>query len=261
MAENQIRFDDGAAYERMMGTWSRLVGKDFLDWLAPRPGLRWIDIGCGNGAFTELVIERCSPAAVLGIDPSEGQLAFARGRPAARMAEFRRGDAMALPISEGTFDVAIMALVIFFVPDPVRGVTEMVRVVRPGGTVATYVWDMLGGGVPLEAIQIEMRAMGVTPLLPPNSSVSRMEALRDLWTGAGLDAIETREITVRRTFANFEDLWTTSMGSSVGPTVAAMPAADSELLKERVRTRLRPDAAGRITYGARANAIKGYVPT
>jgi hypothetical protein len=144
---------------------------------------------------------------------------------------------------------------------PRRRPREMVRVVRPGGAVATYVWDMLGGGVPLEAIQIEMRAMNVTPLLPPNSSVSRMEALRDLWTGAGLDAIETREITVRRTFANFEDLWTTSMGSSVGPTVAAMPAADSELLKERVRTRLRPDAAGRITYGARANAIKGYVPT
>ena len=261
MAENQIRFDDGAAYERMMGTWSRLVGEIFLDWLAPRSGLRWIDIGCGNGAFTELVVERCAPAEVQGVDPSEGQLAFARARPAARMVEFRRGDAMALPFSEDTFDAAIMALVIFFVPDPVKGVTEMVRVVCPGGTVATYVWDMLGGGVPLEPIQVEMRAMGVTPQLPPNSSASRMEALRDLWTGAGLDAIETREITVQRTFANFDDFWKTSMESSVGPTVAGMPPNDAELLKTRVRVRLPPDAAGRITYGARANAIKGCVPT
>ena len=63
MAEQQIRFDDGAAYERMMGNWSRLAGDIFLEWLAPRSGLRWIDIGCGNGAFTELLIERCGQGA------------------------------------------------------------------------------------------------------------------------------------------------------------------------------------------------------
>ena len=261
MAEPQIRFDDGAAYERMMGNWSRLAGNIFLDWLAPRSGLRWIDIGCGNGAFTELLVERCAPAEVQGIDPSEAQLAFARARPAARVANFRQGDAMALPFSEDRFDAAVMALVLFFVPDPAKSVAEMMRVVCPGGTVANYVWDMLGGGVPLEPIQVEMRAMGVTPLLPPRSDASRMEALRDLWAGAGLDAIETREITVQRTFTDFDDFWTTTLlGSSVGPTVAAMAPGDVELLKRRVRTRLPPDAAGRITYGARANAVKGRVP-
>lgn len=261
MAEQQIRFDDGAAYERMMGNWSRLAGDIFLDWLAARSGLRWIDIGCGNGAFTELLVERCAPAEVQGIDPSEAQLAFARARPAARVAKFRQGDAMALPFSEDRFDAAVMALVLFFVPDPAKGVAEMMRVVCPGGTVANYVWDMLGGGVPLEPIQVEMRAMGVTPLLPPHSDASRMEALRDLWTDAGLDAIETREITVQRTFADFDDFWTTTLlGSSVGPTVAAMAPGDVELLKTRVRTRLPADAAGRITYRARANAVKGRVP-
>lgn len=261
MAEQQIRFDDGAAYERMMGNWSRLAGDIFLDWLAPRSGLRWIDIGCGNGAFTELLVERCAPAEVQGIDPSEAQLAFARARPAARVAKFRQGDAMALPFSEDRFDAAVMALVLFFVPDPAKGVAEMMRVVCPGGTVANYVWDMLGGGVPLEPIQVEMRAMGVTPLLPPHSDASRMEALRDLWTDAGLDAIETREITVQRTFADFDDFWTTTLlGSSVGPTVAAMAPGDVELLKTRVRTRLPADAAGRITCRARANAVKGRVP-
>jgi SAM-dependent methyltransferase len=261
MAEQQIRFDDGAAYERMMGNWSRLAGEIFLDWLAPLPGLRWIDIGCGNGAFTELLVGRCSPVEVQGIDPSEAQLAFARARPAARVAKFRQGDAMALPFSENSFDVAIMALVIFFVPDPVKVVAEMVRVVCPGGTVASYAWDMLGGGFPLEPIRIELRAMGISPMAPPNAGASRMEALRDLWMGAGLAAVETREITVQRTFANFDDFWTISLlGSSLGPTVAAMASGEVELLKTRVRARLPADAAGRITCGARANAVKGRVP-
>jgi ubiquinone/menaquinone biosynthesis C-methylase UbiE len=80
MLTNQIRFDDGAAYERYMGKWSQLAGEIFLDWLAPKPGLRWLDVGCGNGAFTEMLVERCAPASVQGIDPSEGQLAFARTR-------------------------------------------------------------------------------------------------------------------------------------------------------------------------------------
>ena len=88
-----------------------------------------------------------------------------------------------------------------------------------------------------------------------------MEALQNLWRGAGLDAVETKEITVQRSFADFDDFWTTSLlGPSVGPTVAAMPSGDVELLKTRVRALLPADAAGRITYGARANAVKGRVP-
>src|SRR5439155_22787966 len=118
MAEQKIRFDDGAAYERMMGTWSRLVGEIFLDWLAPRSGLRWIDIGCGNGAFTQLVVERCAPAEVQGIDPSEPQLAFARPRPAARLAASRQGDSTPLPFPEDKLASAVPALALFFVPHP-----------------------------------------------------------------------------------------------------------------------------------------------
>jgi SAM-dependent methyltransferase len=192
MSEHQIRFDDGAAYEQMMGKWSRLAGEIFLDWLAPLPGWRWIDIGCGNGAFTELIVERCAPSEVAALDPSPAQLAFARSRPAARLARFQQGDAMALSYADGSFDAAVMALVIFFIPDPAKGVAEMARVVCLGGTVATYAWDMLGGGLPHEPLHAEMRAMGVTPPRPPSSGASRMQALRDLWTGAGLDAIATK---------------------------------------------------------------------
>jgi ubiquinone/menaquinone biosynthesis C-methylase UbiE len=261
MAEIQIRFDDGAAYERMMGAWSRLAGDIFIDWLAPRSGLRWIDIGCGNGVFTELLVERCAPGEVQGIDPSEGQLTFARTRPGARGAEFREGDAVTIPFSEDRFDAAVMALVIFFVPDPAKGVAEMVRVVCPGGTVAAYAWDIEAGGFPLEPFRVEMHSMGITLPVAPNPGTSRMEALQDLWTGAGLDAVETKMIAVQRTFADFEDLWTTTLGSpSFRQTVAAMASSDVELLKARMRARLPADAAGRITYGAHANAVKGRVP-
>ena len=156
---------------------------------------------------------------------------------------------------------ATMALVIPFVPEPIKGVAEMTRVVRPGGMVATYIWDMLGGGFPLDPIRIEMSAMGLTVLNPPRLEASRIEVLRELWTRAGLDAVETREITVERTFAGFEDFWTISLSaSSVQPTIASMSPNDIELLKARVRARLPADATGRITYSARANAVKGHVP-
>ena len=169
---------------------------------------------------------------------------------------------MALPFSEDRFDAAVMALVIFFVSDPAKGLAEMARVVRPGGIVATYVWDVFGGGFPPEPFHAEMRALGLTPLRPPRADVSRMEALRDLWTGAHLDAVETREIAVQRTFADFDDFWTTSlMAPIVAPIVAAMTSDNLGRLKARVRARLPTDAVGRITYGARANAVKGQVPT
>lgn len=256
-----IRFDDGAAYERGMGVWSRLAGEVFLDWLAPSAGQKWIDIGCGSGAFTELLVERCAPAEAHGVDPSEAQLAFARARPAARVAAFSLGDAMALPFERDRFDAAVMALVIFFVPEPAVGVAEMARVVRPGGSVAAYAWDMAGGGFPFHPIQSELRATGITPPLPPSPDASRIEVLRDLWKNAGLEDVKTREITVRRTYASFDEYWTTStaMGST-RPAVAAMAPDDVESLKNRVRARLTIEPSGRVSYQARANAIMGRVP-
>jgi SAM-dependent methyltransferase len=261
MSEDKIRFEDGAGYERMMGTWSRIAGEVFLDWLAPPDGLRWVDVGCGNGAFTELLVDRCAPVEVQGIDPSEGQLAFARTRPAARLAQFTQGDAMALPFEAQRFDAAVMALVIFFVPEPAQGVAEMVRVMRPGGIVGAYAWDILGGGFPLAALGREMRAMGVPPSLPPSVEAAGLDNLRGLWSGAGLESVETRTITVERTFENFEEVWTTSLlGATIGAKIKAMPPADVAQLKERLRLQLPADASGRVTYSARANAVKGRVP-
>jgi SAM-dependent methyltransferase len=258
---NQIRFDDGAAYERYMGKWSQLAGETFLDWLAPQSGLRWLDVGCGNGAFTEMLVERCAPVSVQGVDPSERQLAYARTRPLSHVAQFRQGDALALPFPDDTFDAAVMPLVIFFVPDPASGVAEMVRVVCPGGIVTAYAWDMFGGGFPYETLHEEMRGLGVAVPTPPSPETSRIDAMRDLWTGAGLARVETREITVQRTFIDFDDYWTTILGgASVAAKLAAMASRDLAFLKARMRERLPADATGRIIYSGRANAVKGSVP-
>lgn len=259
---DKILFDDGAAYERYMGVWSQLAGESFLDWLAPRAGLRWLDVGCGNGAFTELLVARGAPASIHGIDPAEGMLAFARKRPALKAAEFCQGDAMALPYPGATFDAAVMPLVIFFVPDPARGVAEMARVVCPGGSVSAYAWDMFGDGFPYESLHAEMRGMGVEVLLPPSREASRIDVLRNLWAGAGLEAVETTSITVRRTFADFADYWATVLGGpSVKSKIAAMAPHDVERLSERMCALLPADSEGRITYGAHVNAIKGRVPS
>jgi hypothetical protein len=96
----------------------------------------------------------------------------------------------------------------------------MVRVVSLGGTVAAYAWDMAGVGFPLQPVQAELLAMGFAPVRPPRSDASKIDALQNLWTDAGLDSVETRKIEVQRTFADFDDFWATAMlGSTIGPTV------------------------------------------
>jgi SAM-dependent methyltransferase len=257
---NQILFNDGAAYERYMGKWSQLVGEAFLLWLAPKSGLRWLDVGCGNGAFTETIVNRCAPLALSGIDPSEEQLAFARTRPALNKVELKKGDALALPFPDQSFDIAVMPLVLFFVPDPPKGVAEMTRTVASGGSVTAYSWDLPGGGSPYASLQAELEAMGIPIPVPPSKNAVRIEALMELWLGAGLEAVETLAITVERIFSSFDDYWATILGGpSVSGILASMEPKNIEILKRRMRTVLPVAADGTITYSARANAIKGRV--
>jgi len=73
--------------------------------------------------------------------------------------------------------------------------------------------------------------------------------------------IETLEIVVERTFADFEDFWETTLTMpNLGPPIAALASVDAERLKAAVQQRLSPDSAGRVAYSATANAIIGRVP-
>ena len=260
MTQQPVRFDNGAGYERYMGQWSQLVGVVFLDWLKPSNGLRLLDVGCGNGAFTELFATRCAPASVSGVDPSP-MLEFARARPALRGADLRQGDAMSLPFADNSFDLAVMPLVLFFVPEPARGVAEMARVVRPGGTVCAYSWDMDGGGFPYAVMRAELEQMGVRTPGAPSEEASRQDVSRRLWESAGLTDVETRAITVQRTHASFDEYWGIQLsGPSVGGILKDLPPSESAALQQRLRQRFPADAQGRITYSSTANAIRGLVP-
>ena len=254
-------FTDGKAYERLMGRWSQVAGVQFLDWLNPPHGLCWIDVGCGNGAFTEVLLARAAPAVVTGIDPSDGQISFARTRPAGQRAQFRVGDAHELPFADNSFDAASMALVITFLSDPGKAAREMARVVRPGGLAATYMWDIPGGGFPIRPLAAAMRSLGLGEPARPNVEASRRENMEAFWREAGLQAVETTVIRIRVAFTDFDDFWESStvpVGPS-GKALSEMSPQTREQLKAKLREQLPIAADGSIAYEAFANAVKGRV--
>jgi len=261
MAEaTPTQFNDGKAYERSMGRWSRMAGEILIDWLGLPPGLRWIDVACGNGAFTELLVQSCQPVDVQGIDVSEGQLSYARERLAGQAVTFHQGNAQALPFEDDEFDAAAMALAINLVPDNAKAVAEMARVVRPGGTVATYMWDLNGGGFPMQPIREVLREVG-TETLFFGAEFTEQQNMRGLWETAGLDAIDVRRIDIRLTFDDFDDFWisNTRTDGTVAKAINSLPESMAETVKERLRERLPSDGQGRISFGAHANAVKGKV--
>ncbi len=256
MVDAPIRFSDGAGYELMMGEWSRSAGAEFLNWLQPPPGLTWLDVGCGSGAFSSLVVERCAPLSLLGIDPSEGQLSFARTRGLGAVAMFKAGDAMQIDLSDNSVDIAVAALVLHFMPDPLRGLSEMARVVRPDGVVSAYTWDLEGGGFPYEAVHRAMLDVGLDVLNPPHPEAGNADELRRLWTSAGLVDVRQLEISISRAFQDFDHYWNTA---TLSPRIAAVLAdlgPDRIVTLQSITRRYIPEPL----VVARANAISGRVP-
>lgn len=257
----RTNYTDGEAYERMMGRWSRVAGEQFLDWLGPAAGLRWLDVGCGTGVFTELVLSRCAPAKIHGVDPSDEQLDYARTRVPAGAVEYSKGEAQLLPFDDDAFDVVVMALAINLVPEPVDAVAEMARVTARGGLIGTYMWDIPGGGITMEPIHKALAEIGVpSPIFGAGATTA--QAMQSLWEQAGLTDIATTRIDVPVSFESFDAFWSanTAMANTVSRAMAPLPAAEIEKLKDRLRATLPTDRDGRIAYGSFANAVKGRVP-
>jgi SAM-dependent methyltransferase len=243
-----------------MGVWSRMVGEEFLAWLSPAQGLSWIDVGAGNGAFTALLAERVKPSFVLGVDPSPAQLAFAKTRAGVEIARFEEGNAMELPAADNSADAAAMALAIAFVPDPAKGVAEMVRAVKPGGLAAAYMWDW-PEGFPYYALEQVTAGYGLPVVAPPSSEASLRHRMEELWHGAGLQDVASREITVERSFSDFDTLWAITLtGPRMSAALASMTPDVLRALRSGLRERLGAENGKPISLRARANAVKGWVP-
>ncbi|MCG8543199.1 MAG: class I SAM-dependent methyltransferase [Alphaproteobacteria bacterium] len=255
----------GEVYERYVGRWSRPVGRVFIDWLDMRTGLRWADIGCGTGALVTIVLDRAGPSAVAGVDMSDGFLTLAREQVKDARVAFECGDAQALPLGDASVDVAISGLVLNFVPDPAQGLREMRRIVRPGGTVALYVWDYQ------EGMQFMRCFWDAAAALDPAAAaldegkrfpICNPEPLTDLFDAVGLQAVDSRAIDVPTHFADFGDFWTPFLGGQgPAPTYCmGLPEPRRESLRRRLADILPTESDGRIHLSARAWAVRGTVP-
>ncbi len=252
----------GAGYERYIGRWSRPVAAEFLQWLAIPPGKVWLDVGCGSGALSQRIVEAAAPAAVVGVDSSEGFVAHAAAHVADPRAAFRVGDAQALPAGDAEFDAVVSGLVLNFVPDQPKAVAEMRRAARPGGTVALYVWDYA------DEMQLIRRFWDAAGALDPAAREldearrfpnCRPEPLRALFEGAGLRDVATKAIDVPTVFADFDDYWSPFL-SGQGPAPGycmKLPEDARCALRERLRASLPAAGDGTIALMARAWAVRG----
>lgn len=255
----------GDSYDAYMGRWSRQIAPRFLDWLDVPDGLDWLEVGCGTGALSAAIVERCRPKSLISIDPSDGFLKKARANVPDTRVEFQLGDAQALPSETASRDVVVSALVLNFVPDKQKALTEMKRVTRVGGMIGFYVWDYPGGGLEFlrafwnAAAALDPDARDLTedtrfPFCTP-------EGLTDLVKSAGIASVDCTSIEVPTVFKDFDDYWrpfTLGAGPAPGYCISLDPDA-RQRLKEKLQDTLPRRADGEIHLKTRAWAIKAAI--
>ena len=252
----------GDAYEPYVGRWSRLVAKEFLAWINVSQQSRWLDVGCGTGALSQTILSLCDPAKVKGVDRSEGFVEYARVKVLDPRATFETGDAQSLPVDDNEFGAAVSGLVLNFVPQPEKMVTEMRRAVVNGGIVALYVWDYA------DKMQFMRHFWDATAALDPATReldegprfpVCNPDALRELFQQVGLKEIKTRPIDIDTHFKDFDDYWNPFLGGQGPAPTYAMSLSEEKRaeLREKIREGLPFAADGSIQLIARAWGIKG----
>jgi trans-aconitate methyltransferase len=257
-------WDSSHAYEQYVGRWSRKVAAEFLRWLAPARHLSWADIGCGTGAVTSAILAACEPASVRGVDSSAGFVDQARQRIPAPVARFETGDATRLPWESGACDVAVSGLVLNFVPDHEAMAREMVRVTKPGGRVAAYVWDYAGG------MQMMRHFWDAAIAVSPDDArldqaerfpVCQPRPLQALFERVRLRSVAVRAIEIATVFPSFEDYWRPFLGrTGAAPTyLTSLTEEVRQRIRRHLETALAPAGAGPITLIARAWAVQGMV--
>jgi SAM-dependent methyltransferase len=234
------------AYLRFIGRYSEPLAARFADLAGVRRGQRALDVGCGPGALTAELVHRIGAESVSAVEPSASFAAAVRERLPG--VDVRRSAAEQLPFPDGAFDIALAQLVVHFMADPVRGLREMRRVTRPGGTVAACVWDHAGDRGPLAAFWAAVRELDPDATDESELAGVREGDLASLFTQAGLSSVQADTLTVRVCHASFDDWWerfTLGVGPA-GTYVTCLTPERRTALREQCR-RLLPAAAIEVT--------------
>jgi SAM-dependent methyltransferase len=254
----------GDAYEPYVGRWSRLVARQFVAWLGVPPNKDWLDVGSGTGALCEVILAGAAPSRVTGVDPSDGFVSFARHKVTDQRAAFQIGDAQKLPVADSSFDATVAGLVVNFIADQPKAVSEMKRVTRPLGVVGAYVWDYAG------KMQMMRHFWDAAVAMDPSAGsldegrrfpVCHPELLADLFRKAGVGDVESRSIDVPTIFKDFDDYWTPFLGGQAPAPGYCMSLSEDRrvALRDRIRANLPINADGTIHLIARAWAVRGTV--
>jgi len=257
-------WQSGIAYERFMGRWSSLLGRKFLDWFAAGPGRSWLDVGCGTGSLTRLILETQQPKEIIGIDPSSGFISHAQASISDPSVHFKVGLAQSLELDSGSMDAVVSGLVLNFVPQPETAILEMKRVTKPGGRIGVFVWDYA------EGMQMLRYFWNAAAELDPKAAeldqgarfpVCQAGQLESLVRQAGLKQVEAAPIEIETVFKDFDDYWQPFLGGT-GPGSAYAMSLDQDgrqKLEDQLRRTLPVDGNGSISLSARAWAVKGTV--
>ena len=258
------RWTAGSSYERFMGRWSRRLAARFVSWLQVPRGAHWLDVGCGTGSLAGAICGDAEPGSVVGCDPAEPFIAFARDEVRDPRASFVVAGVGSLPRRPGGYGCVVSSLALNLFPDPDAGVREMRAVAAPGGTVAACVWDYGGGMQFLRAFWDAATALdpGARPLDEGvRFPLCGPEALASLFRDCGLEDARCEALEIPTTFATFEDYWQPFLGGT-GPApsyVASLDAERRSLLARALDESLPRGPDKTIALAARAWAARGTV--
>jgi SAM-dependent methyltransferase len=244
------------SYDRFMGRYAATLAPALADFAGVAAGQKVLDVGCGPGALTTVLVDRLGVESVAAVDPSESFVAAAQSRHPG--VDVQRAAAESLPYEDGTFDAAIAQLVVHFMTDPVAGLREMGRVTRAEGVVAACVWDFAGDRSP---ISVFWQAVGELDPGAENESAlagAREGHLVELLDAAGLRGVEETALPAAIEYSSFDEWWE-PFTLGVGPA-GAYAHGLTEPARVKLRTRCRellPPAP--FTVSAFAWAARGLV--